>query len=439
MATKENFTSVKLNESRKRKCLSLAHRQSKKAAVLPLSEWNSRCFCDPIGSCELKKAAKGVIPKNAEISTQWAVRNFNAWATNRSIMEPTDIVPSDFLQSHDADLVCKLLCRFVLETRRVDGTPYPPATLRSLVSGLNRVLQSNKAPFSALDRSDSRFQDLQKTLDSHSSELHRQGIGAVIESAKSIDPVHEDIFWQKYLLGYCTPKVLQRTVLFYVGLNFVLRGVQEQYDLVPSQFIRVPQDKNFYDSSVYYKYIEYISKNNQHHFKDINTKSKVTCAYALPGNKHCVVKLLDTYLSLLPLDAPHFYMRVLDKFPADPTKSCATKQRVGINLLKNIVSELCAQSGIEVYYTNHLLRATAITRMFNSGIPEKVITETSGHRSTKALRLYEHTSEQQKQDVTKIINSTDTTIQAVEGVGNHDLDKKSLDNNPDVLPYEDAA
>ena len=98
-------------------------------------------------------------------------------------------------------------------------------------------------------------------------------------------------------------------------------------------------------------------------------------------------------------------------FGADPTKRCATKQRVGINLLKNIVPELCAQSGIEVYYTNHSLRATAITRMFNSGIPENVIAETSGHRSTKALTLYEeHTSEQQKQDVTKIINSTDTTI-----------------------------
>ena len=59
MATKENFTSMKLNESRKRKCLSLALRQSKKAAVLPLSELNSRRFCDPIGSCELKKAPKG--------------------------------------------------------------------------------------------------------------------------------------------------------------------------------------------------------------------------------------------------------------------------------------------------------------------------------------------------------------------------------------------
>ena len=57
-------------------------------------------------------------------------------------------------------------------------------------------------------------------------------------------------------------------------------------------------------------------------------------------------------------------------------------------------------------YTNHSLRATAITRMFNNGIPEKVIAEASGHRSIKALRCYEHTSEQQKQAVTAVINSS---------------------------------
>ena len=39
----------------------------------------------------------------------------------------------------------------------------------------------------------------------------------------------------------------------------------------------------------------------------------------------------------------------------------------------------------------------------------------------------------------KHFNSADTTIQAVEGMGNHDLDKKSLDHKPDILPYEDAA
>ena len=41
---------------------------------------------------------------------------------------------------------------------------------------------------------------------------------------------------------------------------------------------------------------------------------------------------------------------------------------------------------LAVRYTNHSLRATAATRMFASGIPEKVVGEVTGHRSLKALR-----------------------------------------------------
>ena len=46
------------------------------------------------------------------------------------------------------------------------------------------------------------------------------------------------------------------TVFFYVGLNFVLIGVQEQRDLMPSQFCRVLQDRSVYNTKVYYQYIE---------------------------------------------------------------------------------------------------------------------------------------------------------------------------------------
>ena len=104
--------------------------------------------------------------------------------------------------------------------------------------------------------------------------------------------------------------------------------------------------------------------------------------------------------------APFFYMRALDHFPTDPKKCCMTKQRMGTNILKNMLPELSEKSGIGVHYTNHSLRATAITRMFNKGIPEKVIAETSGHKTMKALRCYEHTSQQQQQAVTAVINGS---------------------------------
>jgi len=60
-------------------------------------------------------------------------------------------VPADLLQSHDANCDCKWLCHFMMETRKTDGSKYPLSTQRSLIGGLNRVLQSNKAPFSVLD------------------------------------------------------------------------------------------------------------------------------------------------------------------------------------------------------------------------------------------------------------------------------------------------
>ena len=65
--------------------------------------------------------------------------------------------------------------------------------------------------------------------------------------------------------------MLQRTVFFYLGLHFVLRGVDEQHSLV---LIRFPVDPSKYSEDVYYEYTEYISKNNQHRFKDVNARNK---------------------------------------------------------------------------------------------------------------------------------------------------------------------
>jgi len=95
---------------------------------------------------------------------------------------------------------------------------------------------------------------------------------------------------------------LQRTVFFYVGLNFVLRGGQEHYDLLVSLFTRVPPDRTVYNKDVYYEYREFISKNNQHRYKDINIRSKDVKG---PANNHCKVKLSDKYLPLPPPDSPY--------------------------------------------------------------------------------------------------------------------------------------
>ena len=96
-------------------------------------------------------------------------------------------------------------------------------------------------------------------------------------------------------------------------------------------------------------------------------------AYAQPGSNRCVVKLLDTYMALLPPGSPVFYPRTLNEFPSDPNKYCFVNQRVGVNWLRNILPELSQKSGCGVRYTNHSLSAVAITCIFNSGVPEELI------------------------------------------------------------------
>ena len=68
---------------------------------------------------------------------------------------------------------------------------------------------------------------------------------------------------------------------------------------------------------------------------------------------------------------------------------------MGINPLKKIMPTVSEHAKLAVHYTNHSHRATATTRMFASGIPEKVVGKVTGQRSLKTLRTYKRTSEDQ--------------------------------------------
>lgn len=335
------------------------------------------------------------MPTNTRKSNAWGEKAFRSWVEERNKLVPSDPVPDDLLACHDASIICKYLRYFALEARSQDGKKYPPSTIRCILSALNIIYKESKAPFSILDKANPAFRELHLTLDRVTSDLYREGIGVSKKSAEVIPFEHENLFWEKQLLGYSTPKALQRAVFYCIGLNFILRGVQEHHDLQLQQLSRYPPDTSVYSEDVYYQYTEFISKNDQHRFKDINASNKSCRVYAQPGSEKCVVRLIDFYISKLPENPTAFYLRPLYKVPlSDRPWNC--KSRVGVNKLKSIIPEISAESGLCVHYTNHSLRATAVTRMYNKGVPETVIAEKSGHRSMKALCAYEKTSEDQE-------------------------------------------
>ena len=53
--------------------------------------------------------------------------------------------------------------------------------------------------------------------------------------------------------------------------------------------------------------------------------------------------------------------------------------------------------------TNHSLRATGASEMFQAGVPEKIVQERTGHRSIEALRMYEWPTTSQHMAVSNVL------------------------------------
>ena len=105
-----------------------------------LVDVTNKRFATPVSPTSMKRAAKGVLPANTEASSLWAKNNFDAWAKSR-LDSRSERVPGGLLRSHDANLVCKWLCLFVMETRKIDRSVI--LFLRTLVGASATVLLIN--------------------------------------------------------------------------------------------------------------------------------------------------------------------------------------------------------------------------------------------------------------------------------------------------------
>ena len=77
---------------------------------------------------------------------------------------------------------------------------------------------------------------------------------------------------------------------------------------------------------------------------------------------------------------------------------------IGVHSLQMIVSILCKKAGFSGFYTNQL-RASDATRLYEAGVEEQLLMETTGHRS-EAVRAYKPTGDRQKMEVSSILQGS---------------------------------
>ena len=118
----------------------------------------------------------------------------------------------------------------------------------------------------------------------------------------------------------------------------------------------------------------------------------------------CHVKILDLYISNLPAGffREAFYHKPLLSTP--PFGPWYSKQVIGHNTLAIMMKVMTAEAGLPVR-SNHALRATSATRLFQAGVPEHVIQGRTGHKTLQAPRRYREPSEWQQIAACKVLDN----------------------------------
>lgn len=355
-------------------------------------------YAPPKTDQEVIDARQRAVPKKTQEDTKYCYKLFYEWSIARQ--KATGETIGKLCEMSDSEIQ-HWMTRFILEVRKKDGKEYSPNTLHHVTAGIMRHLRCNGRPDVDFFR-DIRFSEFRQSLDSEMKRLLSLGIKTKKKQAEVLTEEEEELLWTKGLLGGDTPQSLLDTVVFYNGIYFALRSGREHRQLrnFPCQIdvVEKPGERP------YLLYHEDTSKNHQGGLKGRKIMPKVVEHHSNIDNPdRCFVTLFKKYRRLCPDDPIDngFYLQP----SRSPTDTCwYTKQPIGKTKLGDTVPRLCTQAGIEGHKTNHSLRATAATRLYQSGVDEQQIMERTGHRSLEGVRSYKRTSRQQREALSDILN-----------------------------------
>ena len=363
-----------------------------------------REFKAPTDDQEIGVLQKKRFAPESQKKMKWAVNMYSEWRRNRLAngMCPQQLIDCnlDLLGSFHQSQLSFALSRFIVEVRRLDGKEYPPNTLREIIVCIQMFLHENGIMWKLIDGDN--FVGLRNVLDNTMKERHSLGYG-VRQSAEVISLAHEDKLFESGVIGLDSPQKLLHGVLYLLGMHAALRGGVEHNNLRRPGFncqFKIEKDSRGIEALVYRE--DPLQKTNQGGLQ-CKVKPKVVYIYAASNFERDPITYFKKYTALLPqgTNCKKFYLR--PKKVAHPSVWYCD-QAYGVNKVKGVIKEICKKAGLDGKFTNHSLRATCATRMYDGNVPEQLIKETTGHRS-ECVRTYKRTGDHLCQNASSTVSS----------------------------------
>ena len=360
-----------------------------------------RVFKDVESEDKINNLSNKQFAEQSRRKIRWAVNLYCQWRLNRMNDSccPSQISRAnlDFVFAVQQEDLAYSLARFLREVKRVDGKDYPPNTLRELVIMIQMFLHEKGIFWRLLEQL--VFQFMRNVLDNTMKERTALGL-EVRQSSSIISLAHEDVLFQTGALGEQNPEQLLRTIIYMLGLHLALWGGVEHNRLRRPGFNCQIVVETFKGRERLVYSEDLLQKTNQGGLNARNG-NKIVYVYPASDQYRCPVRLYKKYVGLLPLGTAcgKMYMRPKQKF-SPSVWFC--DQPYGKANVCSTVKNVCKIAGIEGNFTNHSLRATSASRMYNKNIPEQVIKEVTGHRSD-CVRIYKCTSDQLREEASNTI------------------------------------
>ena len=348
----------------------------KRRLSLSLSKKQKRRF-DETSLEEITALEKPHMAKNTEVSSKWAMKNLTEWFLDYNKWNPDLPCPESILTSSppSKEELSKFLTIFIAETRNQNGEKYP-RTVYALLSGIIRSMVAENPQYpNFLCKSDPAFKTFHTAMDNLFKKLKSDGVGADAKHTEAISAEEEKQLWESGVLNVSTPTGLLRAVFYMCGKCFCLRGGLEHRNLSVSQLKRLTDPDR-------YLYLEHSSKNRPGGVDQVKLDHKsVTIVANSSVGERCPVFILDKYISKLPnaaIEKELFYCRPLPSIPKDVNDPWYVAVPIGKIVLAKMVSTMCDEAGISGKKTNHSLRVSGATSLFDAGVPERVIQQRTG-------------------------------------------------------------
>ena len=351
-----------------------------------------------MSSAELDLLKRRQMKQRTLSKVKWAVRAYQEWRECKlQDVENYDQLVFDVNLS-DLDNITQnalqhSLCMFIPEVTKVkDDGPYPGKTLYEMIIAIQKYLNENQIHWKLVDGQ--AFVNVRTVLDNTMKERAEASIGMVVKQAKFISTDFEDVLWSRGILGEDTPDKLRATVLFLIGVNCGMLAGDEHYELRrdgPNKKSQFSFQRN--EQGVHCVVFEEdtITKTNDGGLNSLRKDRKVVWINPNTNNvNRCPVRLIDKYMSLLPpvkndTSKHNFYLRSME---CPNPAQWYTSQVVGLNTLRKTVSELLKNAKLDGFFTNHSLRRSSATRLFQAGVDKKIIREITGHKSDALVCSY---------------------------------------------------